>query len=95
MNDEQSKRYERAMHGMQAGVALDETHDPKNLEPKHLRVGINSALTECASLAMLLVKKGVITEEEYFEAIVDGVEREHAVYEAAYTARFGRKVVLV
>lgn len=82
------------MHGMQAGVSLDETHDPTNLFPKHLRVGINSALTESAALARLLVKKGVITEEEYFTAIVDGAERELASYEAKYEKKFGKKVIL-
>ena len=95
MNDDQAKRYASAMHGMQAGIALDETHDPTNMAPKHLRVGINSCLVEMSSLTRLLIDKGVITEHEYFEAIVAGAEREHASYEEKYSKKFGSKITLV
>lgn len=43
---------------------------------KHLRVGINSAMAEHAGLAKLLIDKGVITEEEYREAMVQALEEE-------------------
>jgi hypothetical protein len=99
MTDEERRalleRHHAAMHGMQAGVALDETHDPKNMTPKHLRVGINAAMSDAGGLAKLLIDKGLITEEEYLTAITESAEREHKTYEAAYSKRFGKKITLV
>lgn len=74
-------RYEAAAHAMQSGVALKMNYDPSETTPKHLRTGVNSAMVDSASLAGLLMKKGLISEEEYFEALADGMEREKKMYE--------------
>jgi hypothetical protein len=69
MTDDKPKTtltYAEAMHAMQTGVANLSGND---LAPKHLRVGINSALVDNAALARLLVKKGVFTQEEYTEEV--------------------------
>lgn len=79
------QRYLDAAHAMQSGVRLKMTRDgapddsafwPGDTSPKHLRVGVNSALSDAGGLVRLLIAKGVITEEEYREAIADAMERE-------------------
>jgi hypothetical protein len=81
MNDAEAERYMRAAHAMQSGVAAKMTVAPSDTTPKHLRVGVNSAMVEHAGLAKLLVDKGVITEAEYFEAIISAMEDEVVLYE--------------
>jgi hypothetical protein len=54
---------------MQSGVAYELGKDESSASPKHLRVGINSALVNDAALVRLLVKKGLITEAEYMEEV--------------------------
>jgi hypothetical protein len=89
-------RYAAAMHAMQSGVAMEMQVDERKsaTEPKHLRVGINSAMVNDAALATLLVKKGIITEREYLEAVVEEAEKERASYEARLTAHFGKTITL-
>lgn len=53
----------------------------KATSPKHLRVGVNSAMMECSAVSRLLMAKGVITEEEYFTALAEGMEAEVSGYE--------------
>jgi len=72
-------RYAAAMHRMQSAVA----HMIAQLglkgagaDPKRLRVGVNSALADHGALVKLLVAKGVFTEDEYGQAIVEGAESE-------------------
>lgn len=78
-----AERYQAAAHKMQTGVAL-EMHDPERksaTEPKHLRVGINSAMVEGSALGLALMRKGVLTPAEYFSALVTKMEDEAADYE--------------
>lgn len=75
------RRYLAACHAMQSGVAADHIRGSQDGTPKHLRVGINVAQTDLASLAALLVRKGVITQEELDEALADGMEAEARRYE--------------
>ncbi len=92
MSDEQKlqeldQRYRAAAHAMQTGVLLrmqregarfaDDTHETA---PKHLRVGINSAMVDTGAMAMLLIRKGIITELEYREVLVEMMEREAESY---------------
>jgi len=49
--------------------------------PKHLRVGVNSAMVEHTALVKLLVEKGILTEEEYITSQADAMEAEVALYE--------------
>lgn len=87
-------RYRAAVHAMQTGVALMMNHNKRETEPKHIRVGINSALTDSSSLAMLLMQKGVITEEEYAKAIADGMEKEVERYKDAIENAIGIRPTL-
>lgn len=87
-------RYEAAMHAVQSGVAIDLEINPKTIEAKHLRVGVNSALIDSSAMARLLMKKGIITEREYLESVVEFAEKEQADYEAKLTAHFGKTIKL-
>jgi len=86
MNDDQSnkERYLAAAHGMQTGVKLEMGVNPDGAgtSPKHLRVGINSAMADHSGLVALLIRKGIITESEYLEAIADSMERERDRYQS-------------
>lgn len=84
MTQEDQERYQRAMHAVQTGVAM-ETELPQVLDsgtsPKHLRVGVNAALVDSGALALLLLKKGVIESDEYERALADQAEAEVRRYE--------------
>jgi hypothetical protein len=79
MDDKQ--RYLDAAHGMQSGVAAMMGRGDSETEPKHLRVGINSAMCDHAALVRLLIAKGVFALEEYSKEIADEMERERERYE--------------
>ena len=70
--DQAKQRYTAALHAMQSGVAAEMQHNPSPSNPKHLRVGVNSALVSSGALAQLLISKGVITETELYTALADG-----------------------
>lgn len=78
MNEEQQERYVKACHSMQAAIGLLMTNEwtASATDAKHLRTGINSAMAEHGSLARLLIKKGIIDEHEYYEAVIEGAEME-------------------
>ncbi len=75
-------RYNRAMHAMQTGVAFELSQGAGPASPKHLRVGVNSAMIYDAALVRLLIAKGVFTIVEYERELVAEAEREVARYEA-------------
>lgn len=87
-------------HAMQSGVRADiETYregfdDSPAASPKHLRTGINSAMVEHSALAWLLIRNGVITELEYYEALVEFMGAEVQKYEELLSKRLKRKVTL-
>ncbi len=91
-------RYAAAMHAVQSGVAVmmnfDGGTERGETSPKHLRTGVNSALVDSGALAGLLMRKGVITEEEYLEALAEAAEREKLAYEQRLNEGFGPGVVL-
>tara|TARA_R110000868_G_scaffold936_5_gene7160 strand:+ start:2320 stop:2616 length:297 start_codon:yes stop_codon:yes gene_type:complete len=95
-DDENRNRYMQAAHAMQSGVAIEMNmpHRQKATEPKHLRVGINCAMSDHGGLVRLLISKGVITESEYLSAIADAMEEEAAKYQASVSQHFGREVKL-
>lgn len=78
MSAEDIARYQAAVHAMQTGVAL--SMPSEETEPKHLRVGINAAMSDHGGLVALLVEKGIISWEEYVKAIADAMERERDSY---------------
>ena len=77
--DYASARYLQAAHAMQSGVAQTISLEASELHkqpagsagatPKHLRVGINSAMVNDRALAELLIAKGVFSTAEYHEAL--------------------------
>lgn len=99
--DDLHRRYLAAAHAVQAGVQMELNDDPPTrsgsaASPKMLRTGINLAMVEHGALARLLIKKGIITNEEYMEELVAGVEDEQRQYEERLSKRFGgKKITLV
>jgi hypothetical protein len=93
------KEYRALVHAMQSGVAMKMNKDggPESGEtsPKHLRVGVNSAMCDHTALIRLLIKKGLFTEAEYFEEIMDEMEREVERYEKTLSEEYGISVRLV
>jgi hypothetical protein len=81
--------YQAAAHSMQAGVAMTMNYDPHSTTPKHLRVGVNSALVETGNLARLLISKGILTEKEYREGLLEMMRAEADRYKQELQARFG------
>ena len=73
--------YHQALHGMQSAVAFDHDRGGRDGEPKHLRVGVNSAHVAVAALAKLLIDKGVITLDEIEEANRLAMNEEVAQYQ--------------
>lgn len=70
--------YASLCHAMQTGVAFrDNKSDQK---PKHLRVGVNSAMVETGVLAKILIDKGIVTEEEHLDALIEGMRKEVDAY---------------
>lgn len=93
--EESVARYHEALHAMQSGVATEMGVDPKPTEPKHLRVGINSALVNNEAIATLLIEKGIITQEEYTEQVAISMEKEKKSYEQRLSQYFpGQNIVL-
>lgn len=78
------ERYMAACHAMQSGVAFTMEKEPKQVDPKHLRVGVNAAMSDTAAIAELLVAKGVFTEDELWKALADKMEEEVASYAAKF-----------
>src|SRR5213593_41717 len=83
------RRYRAALHAMQTGVAYVREHQPGETTPKHLRVGVNSALVEHGVLVDLLVGKGILNWLEYYQALADGMEAEVDRYQARLDDIYG------
>lgn len=88
--DEFLAEYARLGHAIQTGVAY-EMNNPaiKATEPKHLRTGLNCVMSDFGSLGRLLIAKGVITEDEYYAAVLNGLRAEVAFYEQRLNAAYG------
>ena len=74
-------RYNASLHGVQTGVAYVMEKVSAPTSPKHLRVGVDSAMSTHKALAELLMAKGVFTEVEYIEALAKATEEERLAYE--------------
>ena len=79
--------YARLAHAVQTGVAYEHEYGSKDGTPKHLRTGLSCVMADVGSVGRLLIAKGVITEAEYFEAILDGLRQEVAIYEQRLSER--------
>lgn len=89
------KPYLEAQHAMQTGVAMEIELDNHSVQPKHLRVGINTALCDQAALVRLLITKGIISNDEYLDAIKEEMNAEVTRYEIKLSDKLGKKVTLV
>jgi hypothetical protein len=87
--------YKRLAHAIQTGIAYEMEFDAAVTAPKHLRTGLNASMSDFGSLGRLLIEKGVITKEEYFAAMLDGLHREVEMYEERLRTRFGATVRLL
>lgn len=91
--EELKDRYKSACHAMQSGVAMMMHHGDAHT-PKHLRVGVNSSLINSSALGHLLIKKGIITEEEYWQEIVNMLEAEVKDYQEKLSKIMGANIKL-
>lgn len=94
MSEEDKARYIRAMHAMQTGIAYLLEKDPTPSHPKHVRLGINSAMVQNAALATILMDKGIMTRDEYDKVMADMSEAEVALYEAELAEKYRTVVKL-
>jgi hypothetical protein len=85
--------YAALCHAMQSGVAMMQNHPGRTLEttPKHLRVGVNVAMCEASAMGKLLIAKGLITEDEYIDSLLDVMRNEVERYKAIVTEAVGAK----
>ena len=91
---ELQKEYAQLCHAMQSGVAA--TYQIEGVEhPKHYRTGINSSIVNNSAMALLLMRKGIITELEYWTAIRDAMKDEVRRYEQDIREKTGRQVTLL
>jgi hypothetical protein len=82
-------RYEELLHAMQSGVAMKMNYEAAETTPKHLRVGVNAAMSDHAALVRLLIDKGVFRMEEYQQALEEEMAREVKRYEEWLNTRLG------
>lgn len=83
------QRYYAAVHGMQSGVAMTMNYDAGETQPKHLRVGVNSAHVSASALTTLLVEKGLATSLEVATILADFMEAERDDYQRRIRAHLG------
>lgn len=71
-------KYEQLAHSVQSAIKFELTRDASDpkYHYKHLRTGLNCVMADHGSLGRLLTKKGLITQDEYFEATLKGMELE-------------------
>jgi hypothetical protein len=92
---EQNDRIIALSHRVQSGVAWDHSTGSDDGTPKHLRTGVNIALVETGAIGRLLVRKGLVTPGEYADAIIEGLEKEVAMYERRLREKLGSNVTLI
>jgi hypothetical protein len=92
--EEIRQEYADLCHAMQSGVAMMMNYDFTATNPKHLRVGVNSAMVDSGALSGLLVAKGIITELEYFTALRDKMKAEVETYRKLLSDRLGASIDL-
>lgn len=94
---ELAKAHIGLQHAIQSGIKAEVDYGYENLSgtsPKHLRVGVSTALRDHSALVGLLIKKEVITEREYLEAIVISMRKEVERIENELAQMYGNKVDL-
>ena len=87
-------KYDALAHAMQSGVKAKAAYTDDETNGVDLRVGVNMAMVEHAALTDLLMEKGVITEEEYLNALDAALQHEVRRYEAELSTHFGSNITL-
>ncbi|MCB0081605.1 MAG: hypothetical protein KDE50_16715 [Caldilineaceae bacterium] len=93
-SEEKIAKYHQLAHAMQSGVAAMQHYDATPTSPKHLRVGVNSAMVETTVIVEILVAKGVLTYDEFLDALIAGMEREVQTYESKLSELTGANITL-
>lgn len=89
-----ARTYEQAAHAMQTGVAVMMSRGSKETDPKHLRVGVNSAMVDTAAIVNLLVRKGIFTLDEFKEELTDQMNLEADRYETTINESLGASMTI-
>lgn len=92
-----SRNYVEAAHAVQTGIAFliqKKGEKEAGADPKHLRTGLDLRASDHAGLVRLLIGKGIITEAEYEEAMVQSANREADDYEKKVSEAMGRPITL-
>lgn len=87
--EEKQSKYLALLHAMQTGVGFKLQKDASEADPKQVRTGINSALVSHGALVALLVNKGLITLDEYYDSLIEALEREVKMYEEQLSKQYG------
>lgn len=77
--EELSQEYTELCHAMQSGVEF--RRNKTDQTGKHLRVGINTAMSDHGTLIELLLEKGVFTKEELAVKMVKYMRKEVETYQ--------------
>lgn len=93
--EENKEMYLKCLHAVQTGIAYKMQYDLHETTPKHLRTGINNAIVSNTALVRLLIRKGLITEDEYFESLVAEMKMEVNRYEEWLSKRLNAKIILM
>lgn len=88
--NEFQKKYVKLAHAMQTGIASCIAVGWTGATQKHLRVGIDTSKSDHGALVKLLLEKGVITEEEYGRALLEGLENEVKGFERLFEQLTGK-----
>jgi hypothetical protein len=97
--DEFHEQYVKFGHAIQTGIKFVIEMERKggvgtdNIL-KHHRVGIDTAKCEHGALSRLLVRKGIISESDYFDAVIEGMKMEVKLYEDKLANEFGVHITL-
>jgi hypothetical protein len=82
-------------HAIQSGVRMEMELQLNNAAtPKHLRTGVNIALVETGAIGMLLIRKGLVTEEEYYNTLLEKLREEVRDYQRRLSLATGNVVTL-
>lgn len=96
VSEQDLARYFNACHAMQSGVAMEMELRPGSAatSPKHLRVGVNTAMLEHSAVVRLLLDRGLFTLDQYEAALADAAEAEARRYERRLSDLLGKSVTL-
>jgi len=79
--------YLKQAHRVQTAIAMNPNKTA--MEPKHMRTGIDMSKADMAGLVTLLISKGILTREEYAEAITQSAYEEAERQKAALALEMG------